>query len=132
MSDLAEIHLRVARRKLRAARSLLADGLPEEAAAEAYFAMLRTARAALAERGHFAKTHHGTWTLFARFFVKTGLVDKAQYDTAQRAMELRNAADYWGGGANTAEAQATISDATSFVQIVSEAAGLPDDESDGR
>jgi len=119
-------HLGAAGRKLRAAHSLLADDLPEEAAASAYFAMLSAARAALADRGHFAKTHHGTWTLFAQFFVKTDLVDKSQYAAAQRAMELRVATDYWGGGATAAEAQATVSDAESFVQHVSEAAGLGD------
>lgn len=120
--------LRAARRKLRAARSLLADKLPEEAAGEAYFAMLCIARAALAARGHFAKTHRGTWTLFAQFFVKTVLVGKSQYDAAQRAMELRNAADYWGGGASSAEAKVTVSDAESFVRRVAEAAGLLDEE----
>ncbi|MDQ3587319.1 MAG: HEPN domain-containing protein [Actinomycetota bacterium] len=131
MSELAQGHLRSARRKLRAARSLLADELSEEAAAAAYFAMLSAARAALADRGQFAKTHNGTWKLFAQFFVKTDLVEKTQYDAAQRAMELRVAADYWGGGASAPEAQATISDAESFVQRVSEAAGLLDDDAGG-
>lgn len=131
MSELPQDHLCAARRKLRAARALLAEDLPEEAAADAYFAMLCAARAALAERGHFARTHRGTWTLLARFFVKTGLVDKAQYDAAQRALDLRNAADYWGGGASTAEARATIRDAESFVEQVGAAAGLSDDEAGG-
>lgn len=131
MSDLPTDHLRVARRKLRAARSLLADGLPEEAAADAYFAMLRAARAALVERGHSPKTHRGTWGQFARFFVKTGLVDKHHYDAAQRAMELRDAADYWGEGAEATEAQETILNAEAFVRDVGEAAGLIDEEADG-
>ena len=131
MSDLPQDHLRIARRKLRAARSLFADQLPEEAAGDAYFAMLYAARAALAERGQFAKTHHGAWVLFAQFFVKTGLVDKPQYDAAQRAMELRTAADYWGGGATTAEAQDTIRDAESFIEEVIKVAGLGDDPAGG-
>src|SRR5213595_341774 len=111
MSELPQHHLRAARRKLRAARSLLADGLPEEAAAEAYFSMLSAARAALAKRGRFAKTHRGTWSLFAQFFVQPGLVEKAHYDAAQRAMELRVAADYMGGGASPEEARAALDDA---------------------
>lgn len=131
MSNLPTDHLRVARRKLRAARSLLANGLPEEAAADAYFAMLRAARAGLAERGHSPKTHQGTWGQFARFFVKTGLVDKHHYDSAQRAMELRDAADYWGEGADATEAQVTIRNAEAFVRDVGKATGLVGEEADG-
>lgn len=124
MTQVPQDHLRAARRKLKAARALLGEGIPEDSAADAYFAMLAAARAALAERGHFAKTHHGTWSLFAQYFVRTGLVPKSHYDAAQRALELRNAADYWGGGANAQEARATLDDAESFVADVSAAAGL--------
>lgn len=127
MSSGAQDQLRTARRKLNAARTLLAGNLPEDAAAEAYFAILGAARAALAARDRFAKTHHGTWVLFADFFVKTGLVDKSHYDAAQRAMELRTAADYWDGGASVEEAQATISDAESFIDVIAETAGLSED-----
>jgi uncharacterized protein (UPF0332 family) len=124
MSGASQDHLRAARRKVRAAQSLLVDGFSEDAAAEAYFAMLSAARAALAERGHFAKTHRGTWGMFARYFVRTGLVEKGQYDAAQRALELRTAADYASEGANLVEAEATIGDAESFITAVGRAAGL--------
>jgi uncharacterized protein (UPF0332 family) len=124
MNERPRDHLRAAQRKLRAARVLLADDLPEEAAAEAYFAMHSAARGALVETGHFAKSHRGTWSMFAQYFVKTGLVDKADYRAAQRAIELRQAADYFGGGASPEEAEVTITDAEAFITRASAAAGL--------
>lgn len=65
---------------------------------------------------------------FSRFFVRTGLIPKSQFDAAQRALELRNAADYWGGGATEGEAQVTLADAELFVARVANVAGPPGDE----
>jgi len=104
-----------ARRHLAAARALLAGGIPENAAAAAYYAMLYAARAALSEEDRNAKTHRGVWALFSESFVVTGRVSKELYDAAQTARELREASDYRAAGATTEEAERAAKAAERFV-----------------
>lgn len=102
-------------RQLAAARSLLEAGIPENAAAAAYYAMLYAARAALSEEERNAKTHRGSWALFSESFVATGRVDKDLYDAAQTARELREASDYRAGGASDSEARRAVEAAERFL-----------------
>jgi uncharacterized protein (UPF0332 family) len=67
--------LEKATRSIEAAEVLLRDGYAEFAAARAYFAMLYTAQALLAERGVAFHKHGSVHTLFGRDFAKTGLLD---------------------------------------------------------
>ena len=56
--------------------------------------MLNAARAALSERGEYAKTHGGTWTLFSKVFVATGEFDQELSALARQAKEVRERGDY--------------------------------------
>jgi hypothetical protein len=49
---------------------------PAVVVSAACYAILNAARAALSERGEYAKTHSGTWTLFSKVFVSTGEFDR--------------------------------------------------------
>lgn len=60
----------------------------------AYYGMLYAARAALSERGEYAKTHSGTWTLFSQVFVAPGEFDQRPSALARRAKDAREQGDY--------------------------------------
>ena len=52
-----------ARERLDDAQKIAGMVHPAVLVSAAYYAMLNAARAALSERGEYAKTHSGTWTL---------------------------------------------------------------------
>jgi uncharacterized protein (UPF0332 family) len=83
-----------ARSRLAAARDSLAAGHPDEAVSLAYYAMLYAARAALSEEERNAKTHAGTWSLFAETFVKPGRFPGELYREARATEEDRLKGDY--------------------------------------
>jgi uncharacterized protein (UPF0332 family)/predicted nucleotidyltransferase len=72
----ADIHLADARRTLRTARLVLADGDLKSAISLAYFIYLDAARAALITKGIAPQSHGGTKTLFGLHFIKPGLLPK--------------------------------------------------------
>lgn len=104
-----------ANERLRAARAALAAGFPSVAVSGAYYAVLYAARAALSEQDRYAKTHRGTWSLFAELFVSSRCFDSQLFAAARRLQELREAADYDARAVSQREAQALIADAESFV-----------------
>lgn len=110
-------------RKLANARASLEAGFSEDAAAAAYFAMLFAARAALSEEDAHAKTHHGTWTLFSRHFVRTGRVAAHLPGEAESAREQREEADYGTGGATAGEAALSIECAEAFLREIERVTG---------
>lgn len=120
MKRRSEEYLREAERFLAAARVLLEAEISENAASEAYRAMLCAASAALSEEDREAKTHRGTWSLFDTLFVRTARFDKDLRDAARDAQELRLDSDYRLGGATPEEASAVLSAAERFVAAVSE------------
>jgi uncharacterized protein (UPF0332 family) len=65
--------LEQAHRTFRGARILFDEGLPDMAAAEAYYAMFHAATAALAELGQGYSKHSAVISAFGREFAKTGL-----------------------------------------------------------
>lgn len=118
MSPRSNEYIEAAHRKLAAARLMLENGLTEEAAGAAYYAMLNAARAANSERDRHSKTHRGAWALFAELFVKTGEMPKELQDMAEAARQLREEADYGGGGADEDQARQAVVDAERFVQMI--------------
>lgn len=64
MSPRSDELLASAHEWLAAAEAALRSGFPGGAAADAYYAVLYAARAALSEADRYAKTHHGVWALF--------------------------------------------------------------------
>ena len=118
MKPRSEEYLGEADRFLAAARVLLEAELPENSAAEAYHAMFSAAGAALSELDRDARTHHGTWTLFDRLFIRQDLFDARLRDAARNAEELRYDSDYRLGGATQQEANRVLADAEEFVAAV--------------
>ncbi len=118
MSPRSEEFLDGARRKLKAARVVLEAGLPQDAAAAAYYAMLNAARAALSEEDLYAKTHRGVWAQFSSTFIRTGRLDAQLVARAERARKAREEADYGVAGASTEEAETMIAHAEDFVAAV--------------
>lgn len=112
-----------ARDRLRAARAAAEGGFAAVAVSAAYYAVLYAARALLSEAELNAKTHAGTWSLFAEQFVARGEFDRDLYASARRLQEVRERADYDAADPTPEEATAAVSDATRFVAAVEELLG---------
>ena len=118
MSPRSEEFMARAEQRIGAARVALAAGYPSAAVSGAYYAMLYAARAALSERERYAKTHSGTWSLFAELFVVPGGFDPDLVKAARRIRELREAGDYDASEPPPDEARTVIGDAERFVAAV--------------
>jgi len=105
-------------RRLEGAREVSETGRVDIAVGAAYYAMLYAARAALSEEGLYAKTHQGTWTLFARTFVLPGRFDRDLARRATAAQEVREDADYEAAPPTSEQAQGVLADAEGFVAAV--------------
>jgi uncharacterized protein (UPF0332 family) len=107
-----------AQERLRASRASLDAGFPSSAVSAAYYAMLYAARAALSEEERNAKTHRGVWSLFSEVFVASGRFERELFAAAQRAQDLREAADYEAGTVPPKQADKVLADANRFVSGV--------------
>jgi uncharacterized protein (UPF0332 family) len=112
-------YLAQARTRLAAGDAARRDGYPFMALGAAYYAMLYAARAALSEEGLHAKTHRGVWALFRRELVVGGRFEDELVRAAERARELREAADYEAAAVTDEQAAAALADARRFVAAVS-------------
>lgn len=118
MSPRSDEYMQMAHDALEAARSLTEAGLPADAVSRAYYAMLDAARAALSERDLHAKTHGGTWSLFAEQFIKTGRIDDVWSRRAGRVRQLREAGDYDAERPDAESAAEALAQAEEFVQLI--------------
>ena len=123
MSPRSEELLAVARQRLEAARSSLAQGHPEVALSTAYYAVLYAARAALSEQETSAKTHSGTWTLFREAFVLPGRFDPDLFSRVHAIQSRREASDYDAVRISGDEAGHSLELAASFLDAVTELIG---------
>jgi uncharacterized protein (UPF0332 family) len=82
-----------ARRRLAAAEAVVEHD-PSAALSAAYYAMLYCARAALSERGVYAKTHRGAWHEFRGAFVAENQIDAGLVADVQKIQPEREQADY--------------------------------------
>jgi uncharacterized protein (UPF0332 family) len=87
-------HLAKAERFLRAARTLLDAGLPEQAVPDAYHAAFHAASALLASAGLEAGTHEGLRRRLALHFVKDGPLPPHAARDLSRLLSDRLLADY--------------------------------------
>lgn len=85
-AELAEQELGLAAEALREALVLIDAGAPRGAISRLYYAAFHAARAVLAVRGLYTKTHSGQINLFTRILEPAPLLG--------RLFELRAAADY--------------------------------------
>ncbi len=83
-----------ARESLRAAKAEVADGLYNNAVGDAYYAMLHSARAALASRGLSFSSHRATHGAFGREFARTGTLPRDLHRHLIDAERARGAATY--------------------------------------
>ena len=76
------------------------------------------AAAGSSEEERNAKTHRGTWSLFAETFVATGRFDAALYRRARAAEERRIDVHYEAGRLSDDEARVIVPDAQELVAAV--------------
>lgn len=95
----------------------------------AYYSMLYCARAALSERGVYAKTHRGAWHEFRSAFVAGGEIDAALVADVQKIQPEREQADYDAWLAPAEETKHAIELARNFLGAVE--ALLADPEAGG-
>jgi uncharacterized protein (UPF0332 family) len=88
------------------------------AVSSAYYAMLYAARAALSEDERNAKAYRGVWSLFSEVFVASGRFERELFAAAQRAQDLREAADYEAGSVSAEQADGVLADADRFASAI--------------
>jgi uncharacterized protein (UPF0332 family) len=118
MSPRSEEFMEQARERLDDATKILGLVHPALVVTTAYYAMLNAARAALSERGEYAKTHSGTWTQFSAAFVASGEFDQELSALARRAQEARRRGDYEAAPASAVEAAEFTEGAARFIAAV--------------
>ena len=107
-----------ARERLADAQAIGGSAHPALIVSAAYYAMLYAARAALSERGEYAKTHSGTWTLFSKVFVASGEFDQNLKTMASRAKKAREKGDYEAAPPTPEEAADFVEGAAEFVAAI--------------
>lgn len=118
MSPRSEEFMEQARERLSDAQKIIGLVHPAAVVNTAYYAMLNAARAALSERGEYAKTHSGTWTLFSATFVANEEFDQGLSSLARRAKEARQRGDYEATPPSAEEAAEFVEGATDFIEAV--------------
>jgi uncharacterized protein (UPF0332 family) len=118
MSPRSEEFMEQARERLDDAQKIVDMVHPAVLVSAAYYAMLNAARAALSERGEYAKTHGGTWTLFSKVFVASGEFDRELSGLAGRVKEARERGDYDAAPPSPEEAADFLSGAADFVAAI--------------
>lgn len=95
-----------ARRNIRSARMLLADGDCDTAVSRAYFAMFYVAEALLLSKGLAYSKHSAVIAAFGKEFAKPGVLPAEFHAHLREAAEARNISDYQVGSLLTEEATA--------------------------
>jgi uncharacterized protein (UPF0332 family) len=105
--------------KLESAEYLYDGGYFEDAASRAYYAMYYGARALLALKDIYPKTHSGLISKFGLQYVKEGYLDVIHGRAIAQAKDIRESADY-GVGIEISEEEAkdVIENAKSFLDKV--------------
>jgi uncharacterized protein (UPF0332 family) len=86
--------LQKARRNIRSAKLLLADGDFDTAVSRAYYAMFYVAEALLLSRGLAYSRHSAVIAAFGREFAKDGVMPAELHAHLRAASEARNISDY--------------------------------------
>lgn len=94
MSSEPERHLQKALEKLNSARILQRNGLYDDAASRAYYAMFHSAKAVLSRMNISPKTHRGVITAFGEHLIKRGIIERSLGENLRRAKDIREKGDY--------------------------------------
>jgi uncharacterized protein (UPF0332 family) len=100
------------------AEAILGTVHPAVIVSATYYGMLYAARAALSERGEFAKTHSGTWTLFSQVFVAPGEFDQRLSAVARHAKDAREEGDYEAAPPSSKEAAEFVKGTAEFITAI--------------
>jgi hypothetical protein len=106
-----------AEEKLRAARSLLAQGFPDDAVSRAYYAIFHAASAALLAEGIAVESHSALAATFGLHLVKPGKIGRRFGRILGRLKDEREGGDYDVFSALEADdAERAVEDADAFLQ----------------
>lgn len=113
--------MKKAEEKLRAAEYLLEGGYYSDAISRAYYAMYFAARALLALKKIYPKTHRGLIAKFGLEYVNKGIIDSYYAKALAYGEEKREVADYGILISFTREeAEDVIEDARNFLKKIEE------------
>ena len=105
--------------KLESAEYLFDGGYYEDAASRAYYSMYYGAKALLALKKIYPKTHSGLISKFGLQFIKKGYLDVIYGRAISQAKDIRESADYGVGiEISKEEAEDVITNAKSFLDKV--------------
>ncbi len=111
--------LKRARQHLKSARDLLVNEDFADSVSRSYYAIFQAARALLAVEGLESRKHAGIVSLFNRYLVKTGKVNKRFGVVLKDARRYREMADYSDLVEFAREdAEGQLQDAEAFIQEV--------------
>jgi len=115
MNEIADL-IQKARRFLKSAELLLADGDFDSCVSRCYYAMFFMAEAALLTKGFRASSHKGVISLFGEQFIKSKLLREEIGKVLRRAYDSRQKGDYTTGFiVSEREAKETLAKAKDFV-----------------
>lgn len=112
-----------ARRSLAAARRLHEAGDFDFAVSRAYYAMFYLAEALLLRHNLSFSRHAGVIAALHREYVTSGELSREHHAALQRAFNDRNVAEYESTGVTREAADATIRDATAFLDAAARLLG---------
>jgi len=106
-------------KRLHVAQKLLHDSEYEDAVSRAYYAMYHAAKAALATKNTFPKTHEGVVTEFGKKFVLTGTFPKELGKNLADTKAARETYEYnVTATINKTEAETILLNAQTFVKTI--------------
>lgn len=121
---LALSRLKRARQHLKSARDLLVNEDFADSVSRSYYAIFQAARALLVTEQLESRKHSGVISLFNRYFVKTGKIDKQFGVVLKDARRSREMADYSDLAEFAREdAEGQLQDAEMFIQAVAKLLG---------
>ena len=95
MDDIVEFLLKESEETIQASKLLYDNGFYGDAINRVYYAMIYVAKALLAKKGSYPKTHKGTINLFGKEFVNSGEIRKETFKLLTKSQDNRNKADYY-------------------------------------
>lgn len=108
-----------AKKALRAAQILHADGLLEDAISRSYYAVMHGAKAALLVHDTIVESHAALRRLFGQVLVRPGLIEKEWAAILGREQDERIAADYGIGISwEPEDSSRLVGEAAAFVQRI--------------
>lgn len=94
MKGISKKYLKSAEEKLDAAKHLLKGKFYRDSVSRSYYSMFFAAKALLALKDVYPRTHRGVVTQFGLQFIKNGFIKELYGRTFRIAKELRETADY--------------------------------------